>query len=62
MTQRDFYTNSKFVGPSAPHELTGTNDVWYVYGDIGRWGVRQHMGARGLILNVFGHCEVISTI
>ena len=58
MPQRDFYTNSKFVGPSAPHELT--NDVWYA--DIGRWGVRQHMGARGLILTVFGHCEAISTI
>ena len=60
MAQRDFYTNSKFVGPSAPvpHELT--NDVWYA--DIGRWGVREHMGARGLILTVFGHCEVISTI
>ena len=50
MPQRDFYTSSKFVGPSAPHELT--NDVWYV--NIGRWGVRQHMGARGLILTVFG--------
>ena len=58
MPQRDVYTNSKFVGPSAPHELT--NNVWYA--DIGRWGVPQHMGARGLILTVFGHCEVISTI
>ena len=42
MTQRDFYTNSKFVGSSAPHELT--NDVWYA--DIGRWGARQQMGPR----------------
>ena len=58
MPHRDFYTNSKFVGPSAPHGLT--NDVRYV--DIGRWGVRQHMGARGLVLTVFGHCEVISAI
>ena len=47
-----------FGSPRAFNELT--NDVWYA--DIGRWGVRQYVGARRLILTVFGHFEVISTI